>query len=185
MPTYRGISITLQSQYDALTIPEFPPPLIQLTPSPGRSGAQHSSANPHKLSHVSSDEPASTGTAEVYVPIYAGSQFWISYTCPTPCPVVKYYFFKLFYQDQCLVSWGAGADVKWSGKVMYGIFDGGTDFEGRQVLEKRAFSFAKPDKGVDQEADFEIRVFRSKNRKREPLKSEKYEGLEAGESGIE
>lgn len=32
MPTFRGISVFLQSQYDGLTLPEYPPPATLTTP---------------------------------------------------------------------------------------------------------------------------------------------------------
>ena len=181
MPTFRGISITLQSQYDALTIPEFPPPSTPFTPSPKRPDGTPGSINSFKTTNAPTNAPtgeALHGIAEVYVPIYSGSQFWINYTCPAPCPAVKFYYFKLFYQDQCLLSWGSGSEDKWSGKVMFGIFDVGTDFEGRQVLEKRAFSFSKAERGGDEAGDLEIRVFRAKERKRQRLRYEKFEAWE-------
>lgn len=164
MPSYRGISISLQSQYDARTIPEWPPPSAEATPSPNK-GVPNSGITTFRA--PPSDSP-SRNTAEVYIPIYRGSQIWINYTGPVPRdtsnPDTRFYFFKLYMSGKCLFSWGVGAEDNWSGRVTFGIFDGGTDFEGRRMLEKKALFFPKHETNESQ-TGFEIRVFRSRARK--------------------
>lgn len=169
MPTYRGISISLQSQYDALTIPEFPPPPASTPATPpkrryrdGRSTSSFSSPTPPRI-------------AVVYVPIYSGSQFWINYACPAIDENTKFFYFKLFVKGRCLLSWGVGKEEHLSGRVTFAIFDGGTDFRGKRVLEKRSFFFQNAGAGQGKGGNFEIRVFRSKARKGEPARFEKFE----------
>lgn len=111
----------------------------------------------------------------VYVPIYSGSQFWINYACPAiNDSETKFFYFKLFVKGQCLLSWGVGKEEQLSGRVTFAVFDGGVDFHGKRVLEKRAFFFQNADTSRRQGGDFEIRIFRSKARKREPAKFEKF-----------
>lgn len=159
MPTYRDISITLQSQYDARTIPEYPPLNSSATSSPDKSvppGSSIFSLPPSKV-------------AEVYIPNYASSQLWIEYSCPFPGQrsETKYYYFKLFVKGRCLLSWGVGDQDSWAGKVAWGIFDGGSDFEGKKLVEKRAFFFPSDEVVQREENGFEIKVFRAKARKKE------------------
>ena len=60
---------------------------------------------------------------------------------------------------------------------MYALFNAGTDFEGRKVVEKRALFFPKQARDGD---GFEVRVFRAKARRREVVR---YEALDqAGHS---
>ncbi|CAK3883486.1 Hypothetical predicted protein [Lecanosticta acicola] len=179
MPSSRGISISLQSQYDARTIPEWPPPPTTSTASLGSHNLDHSANNPD----ATPTDTTSANTAEAHIPIYRGSQLWINYTCPDPHDTssadTMYYYFKLLIGEQCMFSWGVGEEDNWSGRVTFGIFDGGTDFEGRRVLEKRALFFPK-DEG-EGKGGFEIRVFRSKARKGETMRLERYDGATAGQ----
>lgn len=171
MPTYRGISISLQSQYDALTLPEFGPPQASQAETPprrrytdGRSPSSFSCLAPPRI-------------AVVYVPIYSGSQFWINYACPvTDDKETKYFYFKLFIKGRCLLSWGVGEEEHLSGRVTFAIFDGGVDFHGKRVLEKRSFFFQNADAIQSRGGtNFEIQTFRSKARKREPAKFERFD----------
>ena len=57
---------------------------------------------------------------------------------------------------------------------MFGLFDAGTDFKGRKVVEKRGLFFPKSEKGGQNEKGFEVRVFRAMGRKREGVKYEKF-----------
>ncbi|KAK4961529.1 hypothetical protein LTR10_002019 [Elasticomyces elasticus] len=161
MPSLCGINVSLQSQYDALTIPEYPL-------------ADDASSMPKLDDRV--DELKKT--ADVQIPIYQSSQFWLSYTCP-PAPEgcsFRFYYFKLFVKDRCLVSWGTGEEEDWSGKTVFGLYDGGHDFERRRVVEKRGFFFpSRGITGIKEQEMFEVRVFRSIARKREKGVIESFE----------
>lgn len=173
MPTYRGISISLQSQYDALTIPEFPPPPPSSTPA---TPPKRRNAFAYTRSPASFSSPTPPRIAVVYVPIYSGSQFWINYACPTTNDKeTKFFYFKLFVKGRCLLSWGVGEEDRLSGRVTFAIYDGGLDAAGKRVLEKKSFFFHNAATGQNRGGNFEIRVFRSKARKRETAKFEKFE----------
>lgn len=67
---------------------------------------------------------------------------------------------------------------------MYALFNAGTDFEGKKVVEKRGLFFPKRVKG-NAANGFEIRVFRAKARKREMVKYESFKALGVGQTGFE
>ena len=46
---------------------------------------------------------------------------------------------------------------------MFGLYDGGTDFEGRRIVAKRGFFFPRED---GEGKGFEVRVFRCRARRR-------------------
>jgi len=180
MPTYRGITVSLQSQYDALTIPEQPLPSAS---SRSEDLLLDSVRNDERYFTVGEMEgevaTPSTRLAEVSVPIYLCSRFWISYSCPTPLPDndCRFYYFKLFISGKCIVSWGVGEGDNWEGKTVCGLFDGGTDFEGRSVIERRGFFFADKEDAVEGiSGGFQIRVYRSKARRREKVVVEMHDG---------
>ncbi|KAK4548595.1 hypothetical protein LTR36_009505 [Oleoguttula mirabilis] len=164
MPTCRGISLALQSQYDALTIPET------LLPSAGNSKSAPS-------------------LAETGIPTYPSSQFWLSYSCQPPSAGssgYRFYYFKLFVNGESVVSWGVGEEDNWSGKTMFGLFDGGADFEGRKVIEKRGFFFSsgRTASGLTDGGVIEVKVYRSKARRREKIGSEALGGLAPAGSAV-
>lgn len=180
MPTHRGIFVTLQSQFDALMIPEYPP---------------------------SNQAPQDTGlspplgpTIETEIPRYPGSRFWIVYSCLPPVlahisatdlwtpgrpasPLhhdvegqqVKYFYFKLYLVgvSEAVVSWGVEAGQGWEGKVGFGFFDAERDFQGKQVVEKRGLFFGLQtradvdDESQERDEGFQLKVFRAKGRIRE------------------
>lgn len=194
MPEYAGFSIALASQYDAATIPESrvrvlsaPTHLDRIaTESPGL-GVQHSD----KTFQDRGDGAKGT-VVEACVPVWAGSQFWVCYACPPPSAGededsqdedvekeveedVKYFYFKLYVSGRCVLSWGVGEEGKWKGKTMFGLFDGGRDFEGRRIVEKRGLFFPNDVLGCRTDDDgFEIRIFRAKARRREVVD---YQGM--------
>ncbi|KAI7192959.1 hypothetical protein KC316_g3451 [Hortaea werneckii] len=192
MPTYRGITLALQSQYDALTIPEAPLP--SATPVPEDDLVDFAIGEGREDRFLVEDSCTESGmsgtvyyldpalrTVDVSIPIYASSQFWIVYACPRPLPgtgheddlQVRYYFFKLLVRDQCIVSWGCGEEQGWQGKAMFGLVSSGLDFERRRVVEKIGFFFPPyfseaydGSESADTVA-FEVQVFRSSARRRE------------------
>lgn len=146
----------LVSQFDILTIPEYAPPLHPNDPF---------SPSPTLIN----DEKS---LVSVYIPTYPSSQFWLSYIISPPYPPNVLYYFKLFHNGDCVVSWGCGEEDGYRGKTMFGLFDSEQSWFGECGVEKRAFCFARECGGArkmrsDNLGDvIEIRVYRSKGRRR-------------------
>ena len=192
MPSIRGITIHLQSQFDALTLPEYissvPPPAA---PSPllhhhgrGLSGYDGSpvSDDCFKSYERSTDclEVPEDRIADVYVPVYPLSQFWIGYEVD-PREImavtadegtsglleryevnegdeVKFVYFKLLVNGQQTVNWGIrtrrGRDeeeILCKGKVMFALFQ--RREQQVKAYEKRGFFFQG---GVGDDEDDEV-----------------------------
>ena len=167
MPACKNITITLQSQYDALLISE-------------RALANtQSEAHPHSA-------------ASVLIPNHLGSQFWICYSCPPPLndTETRCYFFKLFLlsgtgeREQCVLSWGAGTREGWDGKVVFGLFEGLEDFDGRSGVEKKGFFFPTFTESGDQRGLFSIEVFQAKGKRREGVIFESVPVRETEDGGV-
>ena len=158
MPTYRSITISLISQFDILTIPEFAPPT---TPTDPFSNAPTLINPDHSL-------------VSVYVPTYPSSQFWLSYSISPPHPPKLLYYFKLYLNGNPVVSWGCGEDDDYRGKTMFGLFKPGrtSSLTKSATLERRVLCFSPDVTALDHLAldnlsdVMEIKVFRSKARKR-------------------
>ena len=178
MPTFENIVLTLQSQYDALRIPE------RLSASSDRS-----SPSSHHHGCI----------IEVDIPSYTGSQFWISYDCASSTtegddddrdgsgggrfdPKVRFYFFRLHVLDgACLLNWGVGEHDDWRGKTMFGLYDGGSDFEGKKVVEKRGMFFPSR-REPRRDAGFEVQVFRSRARVKQKTAFAKSRSVGSGDA---
>ncbi|KAK0285098.1 hypothetical protein LTR35_005300 [Friedmanniomyces endolithicus] len=198
MPTTRGISFSLLSQYDARALPESPLPILdQVTGRPQvRVEAKDERPGPRRQDEDGNvDRDGQSHITAVTIPVYPGSQFWMSYRCPRPpAPLppssisetatgndnsFRFWYFKVFAagrggKDVCLVSWGVGEREQWSGKTVLALFEG----RRRGDLEKRGFFFAAAGApatyggvevagGAEGEAMLEVRVYRSWARKRE------------------
>ena len=197
MPSHAGISITLQSQYDAATIPETEPRIF--TPTPTLRSLNLNGDFPRLTQHpdkvfqeLHGPKGGDGVVVETEVPVFERSQFWVRYECRPPGTPeqngkdddeeedvsdphgqdaqereedVKYFYFKLFTSGRCITSWGVGEQDGWKGKLVFGLFDGGRDFEGKRIVEKRGLFF--PGVEVCGDDGFEIRVYRAKARRRE------------------
>ena len=158
MPTYRSITISLVSQFDILTIPEFAPP--------------SNPADPFSPTPVLIEPNQSL--VSVYVPTYPSSQFWLSYSISPPHPPHALFYFKLFLNDSHVVSWGCGKEDEFKGRTMFGLYRAGEYQQGKPGIEKRVFCFASEDSGSrkgfgsrDRLGDvMEVRVYRARGRKR-------------------
>lgn len=152
MPTYRSITISLVSQFDILTIPEFAPPS---TP------ADHFSQTP-----VLVDPDQSL--VSVYVPTYPSSQFWLSYSISAPHPPHALFYFKLFLDDSHVVSWGCGEEDEFKGRTMLGLYCTSENRLSNPAIEKRVFCFASEDSSSRNRLGdvMEVRVYRARGRKR-------------------
>ena len=108
----------------------------------------------------------------VYIPTYPASQFWLSYSISPPHPPKALYYFKLYLNGRLIVSWGCGEENDYKGKTMFGLFDVGSGYGKQPLLERRVLRFA-PEPGESDNHTLgnfgnfmEVRVFRSKGRKR-------------------
>lgn len=150
MPTYRSITISLVSQFDIMTIPEYAPPS-----APRKSSSTLPVLINPDLSVVS-----------VYIPTYPSSQFWISYSISPPHPPKAIYYFKLFLHGSCVVSWGCGKEDGYKGRTMFAMFNSSETYMGNPLLERRALSFGTEAVSAADAKYMEIRVYRSKGRTR-------------------
>ena len=178
MPTYRGISVELRSQFDVEALPEyFPRPQAYYT-------ARGVSAPVPDVF----DETGST--CSVYVPVLPASQFWINYYVSPPVPQHQFFLFKLFINGAHIVSWSCGKDNAWKGKTMFGLYEREQGEDGKKRIEKRALCFTTPDKvdgewkdvndAFDAHAYLEIRLHRASGRKRVARELEEYKETSHG-----
>ncbi|KPI36749.1 uncharacterized protein AB675_11828 [Cyphellophora attinorum] len=155
MVKFRGIEISIISQFDIRKLPEF------------RFVAK-SEADPFTEPPPS---PSASAVASCYVPIYAGSQIWFEYAIEGPHPPGAGYFFKLFLDGQLMTSWDCVEKHEYCGKTMYNIIcDDKHDIRGAPHMIRQAASFnsafdgeADPDEKTDV---VEIRVYRIEHRQR-------------------
>lgn len=158
MPSYRSITTSLVSQFDLWHIPEFNPPEAPKDP----------------FTTVPTLVDTDHGVVSVYIPMYPESQFWLYYDISPPNPLKLLYYFKLYINGRHIVSWGCGAENDFQGKTMFGIFNSGQIYENnpKSFFERRVLCFSPvggsvQSKVLDSLNDvIEIKVFRSKGRKR-------------------
>jgi hypothetical protein len=154
MPVYRGIKISVISQYGAQALPEYSPSRIfdhnTLSPAPDSLPALLDST---------------TQTATVYIPIFPNSMFWFRYHVYVPN--AHYYYFKAYMNDAHLVSWGTGEVDDFQGKVMFGLFENRSGI----MPERHLLTFSgdaslnDPAAALPGRESLEIRVYRSKGRR--------------------
>lgn len=157
MPTYRTITISLVSQFDIMTIPEYEPPKVPNDP----------------FSEAPVLVDAAKSLVSVYIPTYPSSQFWIYYSIAPPYPPKALFYFKLFLNGSCVVSWGCGERDDYKGRTMFAMSDSGQSWKGQPVIERRAMCFESPEEAASPvhasnsfEDVMELKVYRSKGRKR-------------------
>lgn len=172
MPTYRSINLSLHSQFDIETFPEYPPEAKESYLARAITGF---------IPDLIDD---TTSTCSVYVPVLPGSTFWISYSVEPPVPTGHYFLFKLYINGAHIVSFSTGKEDGWEGKTMFGLFESSESSEDRKRVEKRVLAFTPPDsrdhmwKDVadvhDKTARVEVRVHRANARKRVERVFEEY-----------
>jgi hypothetical protein len=178
MPTYRGIGIELRSQFDVKSIPEYIP-IAQ---------SYYDKRGILEAAPLFTD--TETTTCNVYIPFWAGSQFWINYQVEPPVPEGQYFLFKLFIDGSPIVDWSCGRREEWRGKTMFGLFETRGD-DGKKRIEKRVFRFTKrkgnPEDAFDPDMNMEIRVYRACARKRISREARPYQGSSNAydEQGVE
>ena len=163
MPTHRGIKVSLNSQFDVRTIPEYPPPAstTDRTTSQAHLHAEtHDAQQRQTISPIKLAEPNTTPPIlDVYISTIPASQFWISYEIDSKeiirstdsgrydenddnVPAPEYVYFKLLLNGECVVSWGVGTEHEWKGKTMWALGQGNCVFRGDGSLAKKGFFFS-------------------------------------------
>lgn len=152
MVKFRGIEISIISQFDIRKLPEFR--FRQTSPSPDRSkNAPHSPQ----------------ATASCYVPIYPGSQIWFEYAIDGPHPPKAAYFFKLLFNGKVITSFDCGSKHHYYGKMMYNLVVQGTHpITGVAQVVRQALHFTNHNEDCDNEDEdvIEFRVHRIEHRQR-------------------
>ena len=115
MPTFQNVRVALCNDHDAHGIPEF----------------------------KDSSQGVQSSAFDVYAPIYHGSHLHVRYNILPPQPINSYFLFKLFVNGRHFVSWGAGPEDAYKGKVSFGLFDGGESERGHTIIEKKALAFSQ------------------------------------------
>lgn len=173
MPALKGVTVALQSQYDARTVPEQVAK-FSLAGAATCNGQVLATGDQGNVSHHFDHQDFPLSTIDVLIPIYPNSQFWISYDClaatqqqqqdqeslhceqdlapnthiSCASPTTRYFLFKLLVNNTQIVSWGVGAKDEWQGKTFFALQSAGSDFDGKGVVEKRGFFFPLVPSGV-------------------------------------
>jgi hypothetical protein len=159
MVKFRGIDVSIVSQFDIRKLPEFRP--LELNdPFHQRGPALRSDDN---------------SVASCYVPIYPGSQIWLEYSIDAPHPQDASYFFKMLHNSHVVTSWDCTAKHGYRGKTTYNIqYIGNDNSTGMPLIRRQAFKFSSPDHKDDVgpfDDCIEIRVHRIEHRQRVALGS--------------
>ena len=160
MVKFRGIEVSLISQFDIRKLPEFH--LRQSSPPPDADPFTDVDA---------AKTPLPTAIASCYVPIYPGSQIWFEYSIDGPHPPKAAYSFKLFFNDTVITTWDCTEKHDYYGKMMYNLVCEGKDERYRDAdVVRQALRFsseveddAEPSKKKDV---IEVRVYRIEHRQR-------------------
>ena len=184
MPTYRNITINLQSD-TTQNILEFAPP-----PTPTTSPRKIASSPPNtpEDDENTSDHPQlhdeRHAAISVYIPFVPKTLFWVNYQVAPPAAQGIFYVFKLFVNKIEAATWSCSRKQQFRGKCMFGLFDTGCEEDGPtgaslgKGMQKRVFRFGEAeyracgDLSSDEPVDrfVEIRVFRAnKKSRREPI----------------
>lgn len=180
MPEYRRITTSLVSQFDLLVIPEFPPPAPTQNPVYTPPPLIDKELSPVDEELCLLDEKRSL--VSVFIPAYSGSQFWISYSIAPPNPPKALYYFKLFLNGACMVSWGCGEEDEFKGKTMFGLYESEAKREGESGIQKRMLCFGDEFEGSDDDI-LEIKVYRCRGRRPCSPVTESYGGIKVGNEG--
>lgn len=160
MVKFRGIEVSIISQFDIRKLPEYR--LRQQSPLPT---SESRVAN-------SSSSPSSKAVASCYVPIYPGSQIWFEYCIDGPHPPGAAYFFKSLLDGKVITSWDCTEKHDYHGKMMYNLSseDNHPQLGGGVNILRQALKFASDvadDVQPNAQKDVvEVRVHRIEHRKR-------------------
>ncbi|KAG9245191.1 hypothetical protein BJ878DRAFT_31551 [Calycina marina] len=131
MPIFKGIKLTIVSQYELKVHTELPHPdsssqfthratlrdsnvFPQLDPRPATMGES-------KADKILGREESSISC---YIPSLAGARFWLRYSIEEAAAIKSsYYYFKLFMNGRLITSWGTNTKTGSNGQVMRAMFD--------------------------------------------------------------
>ena len=156
MVKFRGIEISIISQFDICKLPEFR--FHQVSQDPFHESESTSLSN-------------DIATASCYVPIYHGCQVWFEYNIDGPHPPSAAYLFKLSINGKPVTNWDCTAKHDYHGTMMYNLSVEGMDSRtGDSQIVRQAMHFA-PDVDIEPQMHedknvIEIRVHRIEHRKR-------------------
>ena len=160
MVKFRGIEISIVSQFDIRKLPEF----RRRQQSPLPPSDPRAANSPHSVS--------SKAIASCYVPIYPGSQIWFEYCIDGPHPPGAAYFFKLLLDGKVITSWDCTEKHDYHGKMMYNLSCEANhpEFGGGINVARQALKFASE---IEEEVEpnrekdiIEIRIHRIEHRQR-------------------
>ncbi|ORX90923.1 hypothetical protein BCR34DRAFT_299306 [Clohesyomyces aquaticus] len=181
MPTHRGVSVALCSQWEAQPMAEYEP-----IPQDYYDNLNIPGVVPQ---HINEE----TATRCVYVLVQPRCQFWLTYSIAPPVPEEQGFLFKLYINNAPIVNWSCGKDEDWYGTTMFGLYE--KDQDGKKRYEKRMFFFTGPGNGedtwkgvtdpFDMDACVEVRVHRTHGRMRIPRESKQAPGNDALGKGMD
>ena len=158
MPTYQWLAITLLCGDDLDFVPEFMPrPRWTHTAQPLLGEKDRSDP----VVYFSGQRPL----IPVYTPEIPGSHCWLSYSILPHAPASPLYYFKIFWKNMHLLSWGVSKE-QYNGKFMcvpFNLNSGQRGSTSPPDLDVRSQTL-----GADQD-NLEIRVYRARGRVRCPI----------------
>ncbi|KAI9883150.1 MAG: plasma membrane localization protein [Watsoniomyces obsoletus] len=220
MPRNRRVTVGLISQFGAKELPEYAPGSGPPFPAPPGCGPPSSIPPESAIlrgsfalafsrpsdpewpksspppSRTSVNEPTclidrNANIVSVYVPAYPHSRFWVQYVIEDEPKTSKAcYFFKLFVNQDHVVSWGVSKKEKFAGKTMFALSMSPQDHSGGEV-ERKTFHLGGP---ITQETIsgspfsdptmLQILVYRAYGRKRAEADSPSMYGMLADASSL-
>lgn len=156
MVKFRGIDVSIISQFDIRKLPEFRLRHQSPSPTPNADGSR---------------SPSSQAVASCYVPTYPGSQIWFEYCIDGPHPPGAAYFFKFLLDSKLVTSWDCTEKHDYRGKMMYNLSVDDDGFSGEITIIRQALKFTSELESVMgsdilHKNVIEIRVHRIVHRKR-------------------
>jgi hypothetical protein len=158
MPCLRNITVGLVSALGVQEIPE----LVQDVPSLLGGIEDPFSPTPTTANYINHD----AHRVSVFVPTYPNSQFWLQYDVDPSEDTAILYYFNLFVNGACVVSWGCGEEDNFEGKTMYGLFKGKDGFNERRVMTFTSERELNPRMRPAVNDVIEVQAFRARARKR-------------------
>lgn len=172
MVKFRGIDVSIVSQFDIQKLPEFCIPASMqrcnfLLPSAGPAEDDPFTSMPPLDGPKSSLRNAAT--AACFIPVYPGSQIWLEYSISPPHPSNATYFFKLLHNGHLVTSWDCTEKHGYFGKMCYPL-----ELVGEAQVRRRGLRFSSG-RTLDEEAKLglavgddclEVRMYRVEGRQR-------------------
>ena len=148
MPTFKGIKLTIVSQWELRTHPEFPHPDCSTQFTNRNSAIEDSTVSPdngqrrvwsgeskadrilgREESSISCYIPSLSGNQTILLSLpqtnsAIGARFWLRYSIEEAAAVKSsFYYFKLFMNGRHITSWGTNTKTRPSGQIMKALFD--------------------------------------------------------------